>query len=488
MKRLFLLLPLLALAAAPAHGADEPATNAVDAAGEFAPFTIKDAVARARAYEAKFSDPHVQPDITFYMISRCRDEKGEFWKFEYSPRRNNTWPDLELVVRPDGDIVESEGKRESGFNFVSESSLFRYCEAVGIDLAAVTAFEPEPNKPEPDWEDEPPEPPEPPDSIDLQDVDSFPDDVYGIICWTNAPIRVTDSLLFEVETNHFATLIAQADKIVVRSGGYVCCTTNVDNQPILATIMTLEEVMNNDVFPITRFTAKDGTFAIDTDFIPPCLLMSCDKRFEEYRNKYAEQLRQLGEHPNLKEGEGKQTMLRYMFRMQSQDLSGQGIEFLKLTQEVAQAVDYFIMRPNTGQTIDIPTPLQVDPGKWLKWLEDYMTGAVTLADGVELIDDSIDYAALLAQAKKELYEQLSPELYEKLLERIKTELNEELYNKLNTELTKYMEEVVKPELGRILSQELYEKLYEKLYTELFENLFNALYVTMPEEKEYIPQI
>ena len=53
---------------------------------------------------------------------------------------------------------------------------------------------------------------------------------------------------------------------------------------------------------------------------------------------------------------------------------------------------------------------------------------------------------------------------------------------------KYMEEVVKPELGRILSQELHEKLYEKLYTELFENLFNALYVPEPEEKEYIPQI
>lgn len=253
-------------------------------------------------------------------------------------------------------------------------------------------------------------------------------------------------------------------------------------------IMTLDEVTSNDVFPITRFTAKDGTFAIDTDFIPPCLLMSCDKRFKDYLDKYAELLRQLGEHPNLKEGEGKQAMLRYMFRMQSQDLSGQGIEFLKLTQEVAQAVDYFIMRPNTDQTIDIPTPLQADPGKWLKWLEDYLTGAMTLANGLELIDDSIDYEALLAQAKKELYEQLSPELYEKLLERIKNELREELYDKLNIELTKYMEDVVKPELGRILGQELYEKLYEKLYTELFENLFNALYVKMPEEKEYIPQI
>lgn len=253
-------------------------------------------------------------------------------------------------------------------------------------------------------------------------------------------------------------------------------------------LMTLEEVVSNDVFPVTRFTAKNGTFAIDTDFIPPCLLMSCDQRFEAYRDKYADLLRQLGEHPNLKEGEGKQTMLRYMFRMRSQDLSGQGVEFLKLTQEAAQAVDYFIMRPNTDQPVDIPIPLQVDPGKWLKWLEDYLTGAVSLADGVELIDDSIDYEALLAQAKKELYEQLNPELYEKLLERIKTELHEELYDKLNSELTKYMEEVVKPSLANILSQELHEKLYEKLYTELFEHLFNALYVTMPEEKEYIPQI
>ena len=253
-------------------------------------------------------------------------------------------------------------------------------------------------------------------------------------------------------------------------------------------IMALDEVMSNDVFPIVRFTAKDGTFAIDADFIPPCLLMSCDKRFEAYRDKYADLLEQLGGHPNLKEGEGKQAMLRYMFRMRSQDLSGQGIEFLKLTQEAAQAVDYFVMRPNTDKTIEIPTPTQVDPGKWLQWLEGYLTGAVTLADGVELIDDSIDYESLLAQAKKELYEQLNPELYEKLLERIKSELREELYDKLNAELTTYMEEVVKPELGRILSQELYEKLYEKLYTELFENLFNALYVTMPEEKEYIPQI
>ena len=169
-------------------------------------------------------------------------------------------------------------------------------------------------------------------------------------------------------------------------------------------------------------------------------------------------------------------------------MQGQGAAFIRLTQEIAQAIDYFIMKPNMEQPAEIPLPEPIDIGQWLKWLEDYMLGATTLLDGVELVDDKIDYDALLAQAKKELYDQLNPELYEKLLQRIKEELREELTDKLKHDLNTYMEETVKPELARILSQELYEKLYEKLYMELFDNLFNALYVKMPEEKEYVPLI
>jgi hypothetical protein len=253
-------------------------------------------------------------------------------------------------------------------------------------------------------------------------------------------------------------------------------------------IMNLEELQRNDVFPLVRFLVKDGVFSIDKDFIPPCLLLSCDPRIDEYRNHYTDLLKQLGEHANFKEGEGKQAMLRYMFRMQSQDPQGQGIEFIKLTQEIAQAVEYFIMKPNREQETEIPTPQQLDPQSWLKWFEEYLSGAINLLDGVTLIDDSIDYEALLAQAKKELYDQLSPELYEKLLERIKREVREELNEKLTESLTKYMDEVMKPSLAGILSRELHQKLYEELYTELFEHLFNALYVTMPEEEEYLPQI
>ena len=253
-------------------------------------------------------------------------------------------------------------------------------------------------------------------------------------------------------------------------------------------IHTIEEVMSNDVLPITRFVVNNGTFAVDNDFVPPCLMLSSHKVFNELKQHYADQLLKLAEHKNLKEGDGKRAMQRYLFMMKAFNMEGRVADFVTLTQEIAQAVDYFIMRPNTEQQVEIPQPVQGDIMMWLRWLEEYLTGTAAMLDGVVLEDDTIDYEALLAQAKKELYEQLNPELYAKLLEKIKEELRDELTMSLRNELTSYMEDTVKPELGRILSDELNEKLYEKLYTELFEHLFNALYVPEPEEKEFIPMI
>jgi hypothetical protein len=253
-------------------------------------------------------------------------------------------------------------------------------------------------------------------------------------------------------------------------------------------IHSIEEVMSNDVLPITRFVVNNGTFAEDNDFVPPCLMLSSHPVFNELKQHYADLLLKLAEHKNLKEGDGKRAMQRYLFMMKAFNMEGRVADFVSLTQEIAQAVDYFIMRPNTEQQVEIPQPVQGDIMKWLRWLEEYLTGTVAMLDGVVLEDDTIDYETLLAQAKKELYEQLNPELYAKLLETIEEELRDELTKSLRNELTSYMEDTVKPELGRILSNELHEKLYEKLYTELFEHLFNALYVPEPEEKEFIPMI
>ena len=74
----------------------------------------------------------------------------------------------------------------------------------------------------------------------------------------------------------------------------------------------------------------------------------------------------------------------------------------------------------------MPQPSYTDIQSWLQWLDDYLGGAAVILDGVVLEDNTIDYEALLAQAKAELYERLHPELIEKLLADMKEELRAEM--------------------------------------------------------------
>ena len=120
-----------------------------------------------------------------------------------------------------------------------------------------------------------------------------------------------------------------------------------------------------------------------------------------------------------------------------------------------------------------------------------------------------NYEALLAQAKKELYDKLHPELIEKLLADMKEELREEMRQQTE-QLTTYINETLKnaileqltteindrqtklsdmlTEKFDVLGKQLNESLYEKLYFDLFENLFKALYVPEPEEEKFVPLI
>lgn len=253
-------------------------------------------------------------------------------------------------------------------------------------------------------------------------------------------------------------------------------------------IHTMEEVKQADVFPIVRFSVDDGVFSVDSDFIPPCLQLSADERFRQYLDKYVSQVATLATHANLKEGEGHRLMQHYLFLLKGYHLQNNVCSFIQLLEEMAQAVDYYVMTPHTEQHVEIPLPEQCDIQKWLAWFEGYLKTAASVLDTVVLDDQKIDYEALLAQAKKELYEQLNPELYTKLLAKIKEELREELEKHLTTSLTAYIDETMKPDLSRILSAELQEKLYEELYFELYEHLYNDLYVPEMEEDAFVPQI
>lgn len=274
-------------------------------------------------------------------------------------------------------------------------------------------------------------------------------------------------------------------------------------------IHTIDEVEAEDLFPLMRFQASEGVFTIDPSFIPPCLLLTEHPRFKEYIDKYIFLLNILGTHANLADGDGKRLMLRYVFVLKSFHLRHSMHEFVQLTQEIAQAIDYYIVTPNRELPVKVPEAHQADIQSWLGWLEDYMNGAATILDGVVLEDNTIDYETLLAQAKKELYEKLHPELIEKLIADMKEQLREEIHQQTE-QLTTYINGTLKPaileqlttemderttkltneltERFDTLGKQLNESLYEKLYFELFDNLFKALYVPEPEEEKFIPLI
>ena len=271
-------------------------------------------------------------------------------------------------------------------------------------------------------------------------------------------------------------------------------------------IQTQDEVETNDVMPLMHFIVKDGVFSIDSDYIAPCLLMSGDNRFSKYVGKFVAQLETITSHQNLENGDGKRSLLHYLFILKSYSLKNSVHDFVAMLQEIAQAINYYIISPHTDQHQGVMEPKQSDVVQWLKWFDDYLAGTVVILDKVVLEDNTIDYDALLRQAKAELYAQLHEELIVRLLNETKAELvtlvKEELQNSLAEQmqtLVEHINNILRPSLEEHLQKEmkvsmaemekdLQKNLYERLYEMLFEHLFNALYIPEPESEKFVPLI
>lgn len=254
-------------------------------------------------------------------------------------------------------------------------------------------------------------------------------------------------------------------------------------------IYSLSELEGTDLFPVMKFKVSDGIFSIDESYIPPCLYLSSDNRFQPYLEQLTKQVSLLAEHPNLESGEGKRAFQRYAYLLKSYDTQGRTRPFIQLTYEIAQAIDYYIVTPNAEMPVTIPAYSGYDIANWLDWLDSYLHNAAGTLDKVVLEDHSIDFDELKAQIKAELYEQLRPELYEQLYTELKAKLYAEISEDLTIRLTDYITQQLKTELHDLLSGELSEELYESLYKNLYESLYNALYVPVEkEEDEFTPLI
>ena len=170
-------------------------------------------------------------------------------------------------------------------------------------------------------------------------------------------------------------------------------------------IYSLSELEGTDFFPVMKFKVSDGIFSIDESYIPPCLYLSSDKRFQPYVEQLTKKVSLLAEHPNLESGEGKRAFQRYAYLLKSYDTQGRTCPFIQLTYEIAQAIDYYIVTPNTETPVTIPAYSGYDIANWLDWLDSYLHNAAGTLDKVVLEDHTIDFDELKAQIKAELYEQ-----------------------------------------------------------------------------------
>lgn len=255
-------------------------------------------------------------------------------------------------------------------------------------------------------------------------------------------------------------------------------------------IHTLEEVEQSDLMPVMKFIVADGRFSINKNYIPPCLLINANEQFGNYVKQYTETLDSISSHANLEEGEAKRCILHYKFVLESYDPRHSTCELMQFLQEIAHALEYHIVRPNSENKPEIPSYTPYDAEEWLNWFDNYLKGMVTILDNVVLEDHSIDYEQLKEDLRKEIYDRVYPELYEQIKKEILERFNPDMEKQIKEALTNYVDQDLRQQLDESLTEKLDKSLQEQLYPRLYDTLYDALYVPVEEEeeKEYIPQI
>ena len=255
-------------------------------------------------------------------------------------------------------------------------------------------------------------------------------------------------------------------------------------------IYTFDDLTSADVFPLMKFKVNEGVFSVDKDYIPPYLTLSLDVRFQEFINTFAAKVATLANHNNLESGEAKRCFLRYANVLKNYSTTHRVQHFIELLQEIASAVDFYIVKVFTENTIEQQSYSPYDIAPYLTWLDAYLHGAATILDGVVVEDKTIDFEALKQQVKEEVYEKVYPQLKEELYKELHEELKKEIWDELYSSLSDYINGNFRKEIYDLLEGKLSEELYEKLYKTLYDGLYNALFVPAPveEEEEFLPLI
>ena len=264
---------------------------------------------------------------------------------------------------------------------------------------------------------------------------------------------------------------------------------------------TADEITQADVVPIKRFVIIDGMLNIDTDYIPPVLTVSSDKRYDDHIATIVSDIEAIVTHVNIGNGEAKRVLQNILFRLKNFNTLRSSRYLVNILVEAAHAVKFYIdeSKPNELKqgVITEETPGSIEQFRlerlatlwnderrepsmlnivgYMKWLHEWLELQTQLLDLVVLVDTSIDYDQLKREIKEEVYQQLKEEIYEKMI----AEMRDKLYSTLSEELTAtvktYIDEEILPRIKQEISDELRQQLYDHLYDALFKALYDELY-------------
>ena len=228
MKRLAHLLPILALALLLGSGCREGKSPPVR--------TLEEATAQLEVFLDNLDSPDDPFNVELCAIKIGTDAKGKkTWTFcfesvcwsdsaeekgasEKSRTTTKIVTSVAFQVDSSGNVRElpPEPVEERSYPSLSHwyPGILSYCEAAGIEV----------------------------DSLSEISTDAGTNLV--LVVGTDAPLRVSREEIARVEKAYFLATIADADRIVIRHGGFDCCTPIelIDQQRILAVITNMTEI------------------------------------------------------------------------------------------------------------------------------------------------------------------------------------------------------------------------------------------------------
>lgn len=255
-------------------------------------------------------------------------------------------------------------------------------------------------------------------------------------------------------------------------------------------LSSIEDLKVNQSLPLLRFTIKDGTFNIDTAYIPPCLMLESSDKFDLYRNKIAEKLKALDSHDNLPEGACKLATTYHINHLGSLTPFTDVKTFIGMVYDLNRDLMFFFLEPHKSELGELHT-MECDMNDvqlYLDWTLRQLDKTKDILDNHPIEDKKPDYDELKAILRKELMDDLKPTL-EQLIHTEVDAVRNDIQQQVSEALKDFLSGEFRRQLYADLNAELADSLYQKLYDALYKALYGALYhEEVAETDDYMPMI